>query len=416
MTDPFDFERLLEARLKAHAAGAIRAFDATAITATAVARAPRRAAARSWLGPWQGRGSRSAAMRIAVIGLLLVAAAVGAVLVGAVLRDRQPIPDRLALVPPSASPAPSVPPSASPAPSAPSGGPLDDALRATWLAFASEDPVLQTGAGPVSLSVSPIGTGIDAANFGPGHGYASLASNIGPDLIEVALDRAAGDCAAGARGVYRSLLSDDRSQLTLTVVSEDCSSRGLVFARRWVRSLATPGSVGAGIVTTLEPNFTIALPDDTYESRTTLPDFIEIAGINGSLLVFKNPQLFVDSCSTAEERVPYQPGAAAFVEAFRNNDAFDLGKATELKVGGHGAIQVTVRAKANYARCPGQELYEYTPKACQCHFVLGQGDAETIYLVDVDADTFLFSISPFSNEVERQIVDSIRIPAQLPAQ
>src|SRR6185369_1755024 len=105
---------------------------------------------------------------------------------------------------------------------------------------------------------------------------ASSASRVGPDLIEVALDRAGGGCAAGARGVYRSLLSDDRSQLTLSVVSDDCSSRGLVFARRWIRSFAAPGSVGSGIVTTIEPNFTIALPDDTYESRTTLTDFIAI--------------------------------------------------------------------------------------------------------------------------------------------
>ena len=409
MTDPFDYETRLQDRLRAHAAPAARPFDATAIAAKAVAARPapyRRPVVDASRGREATAGSRS--LRIALIGLLLAGVVAGTVLIGAALRTREPIPDRPAvLVSPSPSPsAPSIVPS----------GPLDDALRATWLAFASEDPVLQTGAGPVSLSVSPVGTGIDAANFGPGHGYASSASKVGPDLIEVALDRAGGDCAAGARGVYRSLLSDDRSQLTLTVVSEDCSSRGLVFARRWIRSLATPGSVGAGIVTTLEPNFTIALPDDTYESRTTLTDFIEIAGINGSVLVFKDPQLFVDSCSTAEERVPYQPGAAAFVEAFRNNDAFDLGKATDMKVGGHGAIQVTVRAKANYARCPGQELYEYTPKACQCHFVLGQGDAETIYLVDVDADTFLFSISPFGNEVERQIVDSIRIPAQLPAQ
>ncbi len=362
------------------------------------------------------RSIRERARRRRRISVVLgLAAAIALPAVWLAVGAHLPTEDSLVVVRPSPF---AVSPTSTPSSSSigPSGGPLDDSLRATWLAFANEDPVLRTGPYVVSLSVSPLGTGIDAANFGPGHGYASSASKVGPDLIEVALDRAGGDCAGGARGVYRSVLSNDRSELTLTVVSEDCSTRGLIFARRWIRSLATPGSVGAGIVTTIEPNFAIALPDDNYESRTTLTDFIEIAGVDGSLYVSKNPQLFVDACSHAEERVPYQPGAAAFVTAFRKNDAFEVGKATDMTVGGHDAIQVTVRAKANYARCPGQELYEYTPKACQCHFVLGQGDAETIYLVDVDADTLLFSISPFGSETERQVVDSIRIPAQLPAQ
>ena len=53
--------------------------------------------------------------------------------------------------------------------------------------------------------------------------------------------------------------------------------------------------------TALDPGFSIVLPDDEYQTRH-LTDFVEIAGSNVSLMVHKNPQPFVDPCSTAEER------------------------------------------------------------------------------------------------------------------
>jgi hypothetical protein len=313
-------------------------------------------------------------------------------------------------------PSPSTSPPASLTANGGGATPLDDVLRSTWLAFANESQVLGTGAGPVTLRVSSVGTSLEAANFGPGHGYASTAFQIEPNRIEVLLDRAGGDCAAGARGVYGWTLSEDRSMLTIYNVSDECANRSRVLQRVWARSLADASTVGAGVVTTIDPGFAVTLPDDAYEARTTLNDFVEIAGPNESLMVFKNPQPFVDACSTDEERVPYQPGAAAFIEAFRNNDAFDVGEATPLTIGGHDALRVTIGGKANYARCPDQELYEYTPKECGCHFVVGQGGADTMYLVDVGPDTFMFIVSPFGNPAERQIIDSIQIPFQLPVQ
>jgi hypothetical protein len=39
-----------------------------------------------------------------------------------------------------------------------------------------------------------------------------------------------------------------------------------------------------------------------------------------------------------------------------------------------------------------------------------------MYLVDVDGDTFLFIVSPINSPNEREIIDSIRIPYQLPGQ
>ena len=185
----------------------------------------------------------------------------------------------------------------------------------------------------------------------------------------------------------------------------------------WLRSLTAATTIGAGVIDTMDPAFSVVLPDDTYEARA-LDDFIEIGGTSGnSLMVFKNPQPFVDACSTEEERVPYQPGAAAFVEAFRNNDAFEVSGATPITVDGHPGLHVTIGGKANYARCPGQALYEYTPRDCLCHFVVDQGAADSMYLVEVGPDTFMFIISPLGSvESEQPIIDSIRIPVDLPTQ
>lgn len=320
----------------------------------------------------------------------------------------RPAPD--VATPPTASPSTSV------APSQQAGAPLDDELRATWLAVTNGNSVLGSGSGPVSLSVSLIGTGIDATNFGPGHGYASAAEQIAPDQIRVVLGQVGSACSVGAVGVYRWTLSSDRSELTLTTVSEDCSNRGIVFARRWARSLGHATTAGAGVIDSMEPNFKITLPDDSYQART-LDDFIEIGGSSGfSLMAFKNPQPFVDACSTDEKRVPYTPGAAAFIAAFRANEAFEVSAANLLKIDGHDAVHVTIGGKANYARCPGQELYEYTPKACGCHFIVGQGDADSMYLVDVGGDTFMFIVSPFGSASELDAINSIRIPFTLPTQ
>lgn len=341
--------------------------------------------------------------------LVLVAAAamLGAALVGGALFLAGSRPSQSTEPTPSAvvSPPPVV-----------EGGPAEGALRADWIATSNGHPMLGNAPGVVGMSVGPSGADISSSNFGAGHGYASTVTQTGADELELTLVADGDECSAGDQGTYRSSLSDDRAELTLTLLSEDCIKRGIVFSRTWARSLTGATSVGTGVVNTMEPSFKISLPDATYESRT-LTDFFEVGSANGiGLMVHKNPQPFVDACSTDEERVPYSPGAAAFIEAFRNNDAFNVGPETTLTIDGHPAINVVVEGKADYARCPGQPLYEYTPQACQCHFIVGQGDADSMYLVDVDGDTFLFIISPINSPNEREIIDSIRIPFDLPGQ
>ena len=336
----------------------------------------------------------------------LAAAAAAAIAIGALIIYTRPSSN----VGPPTSPLPTS--SASAAPST-----LDDALRATWIANASPNETLQTGGGPVSLEFSPAGNGVSATNFGPGNGFASTVTPVASDQIEIVLEDASGICQAGARGTYRWELSADRSELTLTGLDEACTKRAIVLQRTWARSLLGSPTIGAGVVDSMNPTFAVTLPDYAYETRT-LEDFAEIATPEGdgfSLLVFKNPQPFVDPCSQAEERVPYVPGADALIEHFQTTDAFEVGEVTELQIDGHRALHADIGGKADYEGCPGQELYQYTPQACECHFVVGQGYTDSMYFVEVGADTFLFIVSPFGSASEQSVIDSIRIPYDLPA-
>lgn len=363
----------------------------------------------------RGPGRSSHMSRVALIAAV---AALGVVLLGGALlmgggRRAEPAPTPVPTVGQVTSPSASEEAFTS----VPLVSPADASIRASWVADAGSIDALGNGGGPVDLVIDQPGSTLFVNNFGAGLAFSSTVSAAAVDELKLTLRGTDGGCSAGAVGTYRWSLSEERSALVLTPVDEVCAERALALGRTWGRSLTASSNVGAGYVTTMEPTFKVVLPDGAFQART-LDDFIEIADPNGAaLMVIKNPQAFVDACSTAEERVPYVPGAAAFVEAFRGNDAFEVGEATALTIDGHDALHVVIGGKADYARCPGRDLYEYTPKSCECHFVVGQGASDSMYLVDVGSDTFMFIISPQgSTESEKPIVDSIRIPASIPTQ
>ena len=106
MTDPFDFESRSKRASSPTPRVQRRPFDAAAIAAAAAAPS-RGVGARSWSLPWTRRDGQTSALRVAFVVLLLaVVVTAGTVLVGALLRQA-PLPDRLSLVPPVASPSPS---------------------------------------------------------------------------------------------------------------------------------------------------------------------------------------------------------------------------------------------------------------------------------------------------------------------
>jgi hypothetical protein len=403
MIDPFEYEARLQARLTAHAARAARPFDAAAIAASAAAGSPRDGVTRQFGRLLAGRNGHISATRVALVGLLLLAAVgAGTILIGSVFQPRPPLPVPLVEIGPSNSPS-----------ALASIGPTDVAIRGSWVANALPVPSLRNGAGPVSLAIDPAGDRLSVANFAPGAGFASTTEQVAADQIRLTLDRDSGGCSAGVEGRYRWAMSPEGLLLTLAPVIDPCVSRGEALGRTWARSLVGTSTRGAGVVDTMVPTFAVTLPDDTYESRT-LDDFIEIGGSKGltTLLVFKNPQGFEDPCSTDEVRYPYTPGAAAFVDFYRQNLAYRVESVSPIQLDGHDAIHFVVKIRAD-GPCPSSELYTWTPRDCACHFL---GADDSIYLIDVGSDTFMFLLSPSPDQAtEARVMDSIRIPYEVPS-
>jgi hypothetical protein len=267
----------------------------------------------------------------------------------------------------------------------------------------------------VQLTISNDGTRLAAANFAPGAEFDSTISAIAPNQFRAVLDTASGGCPEGAVGTYRWTLTDPGDLVGLTSIGDECASRGDALGRTWARSLANPTTVGAGYVDTMGAPFSVVLPDQTLAART-LPDMIEIGGTDGfSLMAFRNPQGFVDACSDKQARVPYQAGAKAFADFLQHNKALRTVSREELTIDGNHAIHiVTVEKPGACAQVPADGLYLWTPKDCQCHFV---GGHDSLYLIDEpNGDTLMLEVSPVdeTNPVERQIIDSIRLPATIP--
>jgi hypothetical protein len=352
-------------------------------------------------------------MLIAATVLLGAALLGGALLVGAG-RPTTPLPTPAA--PPSVAPVPTAAVSSAPSPSAAvSESPVAESLRSTWTAFAPANVTLGTGGGPVNLTISTSGTTIASGNFGAAGSYSSRITPDATDTVRMVLENAVGECPVGAEGTYRWALSRDRDELTLTKVSDACRNRAIEFSRTWVRSLLGVTSVGAGVVDAFDPFFSIVMPDDAYEPRV-LPNFAEVASPGHSINAWKNPQGFASACSQAE-RYPYTPGADAFAAYLAQNDAFTVIENTPLTIDGHHAVRLVIEGKKDYAPCPGQDLMTWTPRDLDGHWILSPGDKDSVYLIDVGADTVMLEISPIgSTESEKPIVDSIRIPATLPEQ
>jgi hypothetical protein len=405
------FEARFEARLRAYADIPVALVDADVVAHVAAAESHHAAVARRAVGMRSRRAETGRALLIAAALAALLLAIVGlALLAGG--RDRSLLLGDATATPP---PTESTPPSETPI----SSGPADDRLRATWIANSPGVPLLGAGASPLSIVIAGDGTRLSVVNFPPGATLDSTISQLADGTMKLALDRPSGGCTTGDIGTYAIALNDDASQLALTSLGDACPTRAEVLSRAWGRSLGGPSNGGSGFVTSIVPAFSVALPGKVLSTRTQA-DMIEIEGEHGfSLMAFKNPQGFVDPCSTAEKRYPYTPGMDAFVAFLRQNPALDVVSVEHLTIDGEPAIHVVTVPKDEPA-CgnPPDGLYLWTPKNCDCHF---GGGHDSLYLVDVRVidevvTTLMFEVSPVdeASAVERQVIDSLRIPALLP--
>ena len=160
----------------------------------------------------------------------------------------------------------------------------------------------------------------------------------------------------------------------------------------------------------------MTLPAGSYTTRP-LTDAQEIydQARDYILYAWKNPQAFVDPCST-EERHEWKQGAAAFLDALKRNPALENFTTEETVIGGHPALHVQFNASTDHPRCsPDHAFYEWVPRDDPAgYWWLSAGDKDGLYLVDHPDATMMFQVLPIGDASEEEVIASIRFLDGLP--
>jgi hypothetical protein len=409
MTDR-QFEARLAAVLRADAERAVRRFDAVAIASAAQAREP--VALRGWV-PRPGWQSTRAVLSVALL-LLAVLALVWALAVGT--------SNRLLVVQASPSLAPTeAPPSAT-------ATDLARRVSGSWIADKPLDLSFGDPSGParMTLVLDANGTSVFVkVSSSPAERLPSGSELIGPDQLRVTARAGAsaggGDptqpCDVGAAGTYRLDLSDDGLFLTVVRMDEACPERAAVLERTWVRTLGEPSTGGRGVLDGFDPLVTVALPPGSYTVERAV-DALTVVQIVPELqfMTIKDPQGFLDPCNLAAGRREIAPGADAFVAYFRQLAGFTVDSVSELQVDGRRAVRLVDHANAD-ASCPDGRLWEWQPKAePERSWFLRPGVIDSLIVVEYSSSTtLLFEVIPAPNNLEDDIIGSLRFLETLPA-
>ena len=310
---------------------------------------------------------------------------------------------------------PTLPPPSSVASPSPVGSstPIaaDVALRTTWIAETEPIPALSAPGPSLAFIVNSDGNGAwIRASDGALSALRSTANASGTNVLQLSLDRAAGECASGDLGTYRWSISADGLVLSLTPVADACPIRQQALERRWVRSHMGSGGGGRAAIDAFDPAFLVTLPSASWQAiRHT--DVVEVQAPDLIVHAGKDPQGFSDPCSVGGgKQKAIAPGHAPFEAYIRSIPTFTV-KATDEVVGGHPARHFQITSTPT-AACPkGTRIVEWRAKAepGTLNWILSSGDPDTMDVVALPNATILLQLIPQGGATVdiRAILDSI---------
>lgn len=362
--------------------------------------------------PW--RSTRmNRILLIAAVGVLGAAVLGGALLVAG---------SRPVTPPPSPVASPAAAATAAPgtvtAPPVPALAPLPEAVQGLWLAD-GPTPAPGDPAARVQLTGATNGSGAWVTEGGSARLRSRSLESGAADELLLRLERAAGDCPADALGRYRWTVTEGGLRLQLELVEDACAARAEAFARTWTHSHVGLSAGGPGVITGVGPLVQVALPAGEYATRPLI-DAQEVYDEAQDLLfyAFRDPQAFADPCST-EERIPWEAGAQAFVDALARNPAMEEVVTTPMEIGGFPALRVTTGARADYPACTPEPhpFYQWVPKADpNGSWWLEAGAPDEFYLVDHPDATLLLQVLPVGSPLTAGIIGSVAFPEGLAPQ
>lgn len=384
MTTTRDPDRLLRAWLDLMPDEAPDRVIASVLQAAETTRQVR---ALPWLGPRRYPMNRLAI--IATAGLVLAALVGGAYL----------------LAGSSNKPAISTPsPVATAAPTGTSGSVLTpDGLRSTWVAdLRAPTPTAGDPTGPSKLVIEPTTIAIDI------DGNRSFVSRpVAGAATEFTIRSSFSNngCQAGDLGRYSYAFGKPADQpdagemqLGLTVVADACPARQAALGRTWVRATETAGGGGRSVATQFSPMFLVTLPAKPYTllSHNTANALMIETDDGYAFVAAGNPWGWTQPCTdSGGSKLELAPTADAFIAYLATLPGFTVQQSSveiDKRPAVHLTVPTTKTADCQNRGATSGRVMEFTndDPLYGGGWILGQGDADSIYLVEVDGSLFLF--------------------------
>jgi hypothetical protein len=350
-----------------------------------------------------------------------VAAVLGALLIGGALFTlaRPPAvggPD------PSGSPSPSPSPSASAEDPSPMPMAVPEAIRGDWQAEPAE--IIRNVANPgeqIQLSLD-WQTGATAWIQPPRGENVYESTSVAAPEDELAFVSAGSlvGCAPGDVGRYGWERSADGMFLTLTVISDACTTRAAAFGRTWAHSLSAVTDGGRGVIpwggsrwfeaTVPSMRFGLSGADRAYDLRT-----FEDGDPAIRFLVLQDPMGFDDPCATARTPVSIDRTTDGLVDYVRGLPGVSV-TTEEGEIDGRPAVHLIVESTA--VECPAGTINAFHPMqpTDDGEWGFAPGGTHSMWVVQDGADTFLFWYEGegVTAADEQAVMDSIRFLDQLP--
>lgn len=228
----------------------------------------------------------------------------------------------------------------------PSIGPMPTAIQGGWVGASRGTAIEATDVTTLDFGVIPdtgpsIGFRMDRAGFS--FGMQSSVASIGADAIRLVSKDINGGCSADDTGDYRWAVSSDRQWLTLTMITEACSTRGKILPGTWQYSLAHDSRGGAGIAAIFAPYFTMTLPPGSYVgSGYGQTDTLTVETPTYTFKLWKDLDGFVDPCDFDAGRINLE-GMDGVLSYLREDPRFDVTREEEFTIDGRRAVEVEFR-------------------------------------------------------------------------
>ena len=357
------------------------------------------------IGPWRPPMNRLTLIATAV---LVIAALAG----GAYLLAGGPSKPALSTPNPTAAPTPTGRPPIVVAP---------ERIWGDWAADVDGIAALGQGPGRIQLSVDWQDGRTLWVQLSSGSAQVLNSNPISATADELTLRAASGGaCTAGDIGRYGWSRSADGLFLTFNLIEDACAARATTLARTWVHSLGAVNDGGPGVAYGLTPMVRVDLPTGQRYGANGGQEVQEITTFSGgppnrAFVVVRNPGGYGAPCAVPNtEAGDIEHTTAAFVVYVKGLPGATV-KTSSTTIDGRPAVKLDISI-AKDVPCGPDGIQAFHPEDLtdQLKWAFNPAEVESLYIVQMDADTTFLLWYQGSDAEEIAVLESIDFLDKLP--